>query len=237
MMSRATVILLLVALATPAALAAPEPTTVRVFHIQHCSIAEAAAAVEELLTEDGSFTVQPSKSRITVQDRPEVIDRVARVIAELDRTPDNYVLEFVLLEGTQDDIPLAQQATVDQRVMGMFPYTAYRTIGTTTINGLAGESARASLGEGYRVSFHAASTNARRATPYGVRYPEGSIQLQSLALEKMSDGPAGDQRSAEVLRASVILSQGQDVIIGAGTSEDASRGLVLTLHAQSIGGQ
>jgi hypothetical protein len=230
------IVVLLVGMVVPSTLAAPGPTAVRVFHVRHCSVAEAAAVVEDLLTDEGSFTVQPGKSRITVQDRPDVIERVAQAIAELDKLPDRYILEVVLLEGIQGEFPAAERAVVDDRVVGMFPYTSYRNIGTTTVNGLAGETAEAQLGEGYRMSYFAASTKAPRATPYGVRYPEDSIQLQSLALERLDDAPGEAQRVSEVIRASVILSQNQEVIIGAGASEDATRGLVLILQARAIGG-
>ena len=59
-------------------------TTTRVFQIQHTSVAEASSAVQPLLSENGTLTVQPQKNRITVQDTAEIVQRVADVLAELD---------------------------------------------------------------------------------------------------------------------------------------------------------
>ena len=88
---------------------------VRVFQLQHCSVTEAAAAVQALLSEDGSLTVHPHQSRITVQDRPDVVERAAKVIADMDRSPDRYLIEVVLLEGVAEELPPQQRVAVDAR--------------------------------------------------------------------------------------------------------------------------
>ena len=237
MVRRITVALLLVGLAVPSLMAAPGPTAVRVFHIRHCSVAEVAAAVEKLLTEDGSFTVQPGKSRITVQDRPDVVERVAGVIAELDRSPDRYTIEVALLEGNLRDLPPAQRATVDDRLLRMFPFTSYRSIGATTFEGVVGEPTEADLGEGHLVSFLAESVRIRSDTPYGIPNHGDRVHLRWLTLVRLPEDPGGSRRPIEVLRTSVFLSEEQEVFIGAGASEDASRGLVLILQAHTIGGE
>ena len=137
--------------------AAPGPTTVRTFQVRHCSVTEAAAAVEPLLTENGSLTVQPGKSRITVQDRADVVARAAEVIAALDRSPDRYRIEIILLEGVKGQLPAGQRTAVDERLLRMFPFETYRRIGSTTFDGVLGEAADAELGEGIKVAFLAQS--------------------------------------------------------------------------------
>jgi len=237
MIRRLSILCLTVGLLTFPLTAAPGPTAVRVFHIQHCSVSEAAAAVEDLLTEDGSFTVQPGKSRITVQDRPDVVERVAVLIAELDQSPDRYLIEVVLLEGVQEELPLSQRAEVDDRVLRMFPFTSYRRIGATSVDGVAGDPAEANLGEGHLISFLAESVRIRSDTPYGIPDQGDRIHLEWLALVRLPENSEGNTRPIELLRASAFLSERQEVIIGAGASEDAGRGLVLILQARSIGGE
>lgn len=230
-------VLLLGAVAAPAVARAGEPTTVRVFQIRHCSVSEAAAAVQVLLTESGSVTVQPHQSRITVQDRADVVERAAEVIAGLDRSPDRYLLEALLLEGVARELPAAQRAKVDPKLRRMFPFVSYRRIGATTFDGVMGEQASADLGEGLRVSFLADSLAVSGDTPYGIPNPGNRLHLEWLTLERLSTDSAGRQRLVEVLRTSVFLSEKQEVIIGAGSSEESERGLVLILQARSIGAE
>jgi hypothetical protein len=218
----------------PAA-AGPDPTTVRIFHVRHCSVTEAAAAVEALLTENGSMTVQPRQSRITVQDRHDVVERAAQVIAELDRSPDRYLIDVRVLEGVQGKLPENQRAEVDERLLRMFPFTSYRTIGSARFDGMVGEPASAVLGEGYRVSFLAETLGIGADTPFGIPRPGTRVHLQWLTLERVADGADGSRRPSEVLRTSVFLSEKQEVVIGAGASEQSKRGLVLILQALSIG--
>lgn len=217
------------------AAAAPGPTTVRTFQVRHCSVTEAAAAVEPLLTENGSVTVQPGKSRITVQDRADVVARAAEVIANLDRSPDRYEIEIVVLEGVKSQLPHRQRTEVNKRLLRMFPFEAYRTIGSTTFDGVLGEPADADLGEGLRVAFLAQSLGIGDDAPWGIPRPGTRIHLQWLTLSKQTAAADGSQRSAELLRTSVFLSEKQEVFIGAGAAEDSNRGLVLILQLRDVG--
>ena len=218
------------------ALWASEPTTVRVFQVRYRSVTEVAAAVQTLLSEEGSLTVHPGQSRITVQDRPEVVDRAAEMIAKMDRSPDRYLIEVVLLQGVSEELPPAQRAPVDARLKRMFPFVAYRRIGATRVDGVMGEPAAADLGEGHRVTFLANSLGISDDTPWGIPDTDNRIHLQLLTLNRVTTDPAGKQRSVEVLKTSVFLSEKQEVFIGAGASEDSTRGLVLILQASEIGG-
>jgi hypothetical protein len=214
---------------------AADPTTVRVFQVHNCSVTDAAAAVQSLLSENGSLTVHPYQSRITVQDSPDVVERVAKVIADMDRSPDRYLIEVVLLEGVSQELPPQQRAHVDSRLGRMFPFVSYRRIGAANFDGVMGETASADLGEGNRVSFLAESVSMRADTPYGIPDPGNRLHLQWLTLNKATTDAAGRERSTEILRTSVYLSEKQEVFIGAGSSEDSGRGLVLILQARSIG--
>jgi hypothetical protein len=237
MARRLLALMVLLWLAAPAAtLGASEPTTVRVFQVRYRSVTEVAAAVQTLLTDEGSLTVHPRQSRITVQDRPEVVVKAAELIARMDRSPDRYLIEVVLLQGVAEELPPGQQASVDARLKRMFPFVAYRRIGTTKCDGVMGEPASADLGEGHRVSFLASSLGISNDMPWGMPNVGNRVHLQWLTLERLTTDQRGEQRSVEVLKTSVFLSEKQEVFIGAGASEDSTQGLVLILQAQEIGG-
>ena len=228
-------VLLSLIVAVPA-LWASEPTTVRVFQVRYRPVTEVAAAVQALLTEDGSLTVQPRQSRITVQDRPEVVEAAAEMIAKMDRSPDRYLIDVVLLQGVAEELPPAQRAPVDTRLKRMFPFVAYRRIGVTSFDGVMGEPAAADLGEGHRVSFLANLLVFDDNAPWGIPDTGNRVHLQWLTLHRLTTDRTGKQQSVEILRTSVFLSEKQEVFIGAGASEDSDRGLVLILQAQEIGG-
>ena len=237
MARRLLALVVLLWLAAPAAtLGASEPTTVRVFQVRYCSVTEVAAAVQTLLSEEGSLTVHPRKSRITVQDRPAVVDAAAEMIAKMDRSPDRYLIEVVLLQGVAEELPPGQQAPVDARLKRMFPFVAYRRIGATSFDGVMGEPAAADLGEGHRVSFLANLLVFDDNAPWGIPDTGNRVHLQWLTLHRLTTDRTGKQQSVEILRTSVFLSENQEVFIGAGASEDSDRGLVLILQAQEIGG-
>jgi hypothetical protein len=233
----ASFVLVLTLVLVPAALAAPGPTAVRAFQVEHIDLADVAAAIQPLLSEDGSLTVQPHRSRITVQDRPEVVAEVARVIAEIDKKPMDYSVEVDLLEGRGEDLAPQQRIEVDSRLKRMFPFAAYRRIGTARLEGVTGQTATADLGEGYRVTFLPSSLGIGEKTPWGIPRPGTRVHLQWLTLERVRESVTGEQRMAEVARASVFLSVKQEVLIGAGASEESSSGLVLKLQAISIGAE
>jgi hypothetical protein len=237
MARRLLALMVLLWLAAPAAtLWASEPTTVRVFQVRYRSVTEVAAAVQTLLTDEGSLTVHPRQSRITVQDRPEVVVRAAEMIARMDRSPNRFLIDVVLLQGVAEELPPAQRAPVDARLKRMFPFVSYRRIGATSVDGVMGEPASADLGEGHRVSFLASALAISNDAPWGIPDTDNRIHLQLLTLNRVTTDRAGQQRSVEVLKTSVFLSEKQEVFIGAGASEDSSRGLVLILQAQEIGG-
>ncbi len=234
-MLRRTLLLTLTFLIAGFATAAPGPTTARTFQVRHCTVTEAASAVEPLLTENGSLTVQPGKSRITVQDRADVVERAAEVIAELDRSPDRYQIEITLLEGAKGQLPTKQRTGVDEQILRMFPFESYRTIGSTTFDGVLGEPADAELGEGLRVEFLAQSLGVGDDSPWGIPRPGTRVHLQWLTLSKQTASADGTVRSSELFRGSVFLSEKQRLILGAGAAEDSNRGLVMILQANSVG--
>jgi hypothetical protein len=119
----------------------------------------------------------------------------------------------------------------------MFPFAAYRRIGTTRLEGVTGQSVSADLGEGYRVSFFPSSLGISKETPWGIPRPGTRVHLRWLTLQRVEESASGEQRVADVARASVFLSVKQELTIGAGASEDSSSGLVLILQAISIGGE
>jgi len=216
----------------PAVTAADPPTTVRVFNLQYTSVAEASSAVQPLLSENGSLTVQPHKATLTVQDSPEIVARVADVIARLESPPMRYQIAVELLEGTNGELSEGLRVEVDRRVTRMFPFANYRSIGSTVFEGEVGSAAAADIGEGHRLSFVVTPMRVSKKSAFGIPDVGARIQLGDFTLQKLPASPSGGGTAVDIVQTDVYLSPKQEVIIGAGASEESTKGLVLILRAE-----
>jgi hypothetical protein len=209
-------------------------TTVRVFHLRdnRFSMKEATAAVQPLLSENGTLTVQPYQRQLIVQDRPEVVAKVAALLDKMARSPDRYRIRVELLEATNVPVPAAERAAVDARVSRMFRFGFFRRLGATLFEGEVGQSAVAQLSDSYRVGFVTNNLPSTEDQPFGIADPGSRIHLDRLTLVRTRVDADGVQRQAEVLRTSIALSPRQRAIFGASASEGSDRALVLILEAQ-----
>jgi len=225
-------LLILTVVAVP--LRADDPATaVRVFNLKNATVIEAFTAVEPMLSEIGSVTVQPRRGRVTVQDSPDVVRKIARLLDELDRVPGEFRIEVELLEGLDSGQQTDLLPELDQRLHRMFPFKTYRRAGRAVFQGELGQPMAASLGRNYRLSFLADSFHVPESTPWGVAVSENRTQVKWLRLDRLVSGRGDTEDSVELLRTTVFLSPRQKMIIGAGSSEDSTSGLVLILTMQS----
>jgi hypothetical protein len=209
-------------------------TKTRVFQIQHTSVAEASSAVQPLLSENGTLTVQPQKNRITVQDTAEIVQRVADVLAKLDTAPGTYAVRFQLLKATQDDVAPEHRVNVNRKIQQMFPSASYVEIGSTLIEGELKVPVTARIGEAYRLAFVAEPLTAPTDAPFGMPKLGSRYTLEDLTLTTSRTKENGERTTIDVIHSDVSISPGQKTSIGAGASEDSKNGLVLIIEAISV---
>jgi hypothetical protein len=237
-MFKRAVILMVVLGATTALIAANVETISRVFRLEHVSVLEASTAVQPLLSEAGSLTLQPKLLRIVVQDQPEIVDRVAALIEEIDHIPGSYRVQIDLLEGGQPKpYGTVDEIELEERLRKMFKVDALHRLGASTIEGVMGSPARAELGESFQVSFLAQIPNSAESAPWGTPDPGERLHLRRLVLERKAVAEDGTLTTDELLRTNVLLSPKQTVYIGAGNSEDSKQVLVLIVHADEFRGR
>jgi Bacterial type II/III secretion system short domain len=209
-------------------------TTVRVFNLKNVSVVEAFTAIEPLLSNDGSVTVQPFRGRVTIQDSPQIVSKITTLIDELDRIPGEYRIEVELLEGLDSEWVSDLPPELDRRLHRMFPFKSYRRAGRTVFQGEFGQPTAASLSQSYRLSFLAESSSVSESTPWGVADIGDRTQVKWLRLDRLTSKVGGGEKIDELLRTTVFLSPQQKMIIGAGSSEDSASGLVLILTMHSV---
>lgn len=235
-MLRKTLLLVAVIGIATALVAADTDTVSRAFELEHASVLEVSAAVQPLLSEFGSLTVQPKLSRIVVQDRSDVMKRVTTLIEELDHVPGLYSIQIELLEGTEPK-PYGTQDEVEAnaRLRKMFKVAAFRRLGKSTIEGQLGSRAQVDLGTDFRVAFLPQPPETPNRTPWGAPHQGNQINLRPLVLERLESSSDGEMTAHELLRTNVLLSKKQTVYIGAGNSEDSDHVLVLIVRAMETG--
>jgi hypothetical protein len=236
MLKRYLVLLVVVGVATVAA-AADGRTVSRVFTLQHVSVSEVSEAVQPLLSDVGSLTLQPKRARIVVQDEPAIIAHVTALIEELDHMPDSYGVKIDLLQGGEATAyGSVTEVEVEDRLRRMYKVASFHRIGSSTVEGILGSTARAELGSRFRVSFLAQVPSNSAETPWGAPDPGLRLHLRRLVLERVEIASDGTLVTDEILRTNVLLSPNQTVYIGAGNSEESEEVLVLIVHAEDFGG-
>lgn len=230
------VIVLVVVLGLTTALVAADAETIsRVFRLEHVSVLEALAAVQPLLSDAGSLTLQPKLSRIVIQDKPDVIDRVAALIEEIDHVPGAYSVRVELLEGGEPrPFGTADEIEAGPRLRKMFKVEALHRLGSSTIEGVLGSPAQAELGDSFQISFLAQIPANADSTPWGTPDPGNRLHLRQLVLERKTVSEDGTLTTDELMRTNVLLSPKQTVYIGAGNSEESKQVLVLIVRAENF---
>lgn len=219
------VVLVCLASIAPMAQAGDEAVVVRVFRVEHAKVAEVSAAIQPMLSSEGSVTVQPAKGRLTVRDRAGVMAAITEAVARLDTKPLPFRIHVELLEGSTTPVSMATGQEVGRRLKKMFPFQYYRGLGTVDIAGVTGDEVSVDLNEGFRISVTVLD-HRMEPTAFGIPNQNLRLDLRPLVLER-----AGSNGAKEILRTRVVLSQNQEVVIGAGEAEDSDQGLVLIIKA------
>ncbi len=198
---------------------------VRVFRLQFVTAASVSAAIQPLLSDEGTVTVQPGKHIVTVRDRADIVDRVGSVISGIDVKPEGFRLRIQLFAGFNAEASLPEGAKVNPRLKAMFPFDSYSTLGAAVLEGEVGDDVAVDLEDGYRVRV-SVRDHRMEDLPYGLPMQSLRLDLQPFVLERVRKGLV-----TQVLRTRVVLSVSQEVFIGAGEDEGSEKGLVLTVKA------
>lgn len=227
---RATWVCFTVVMLLGAALAAPTvqadtDVVVRVFRIEHLRVGEVSAAIQPMLSDEGSMTVEPSKGRLIVRDRAAVMAEISEAVHRLDQKPQPFRVHLELLEGSSTQVSMPGVQEVGQRLKKMFPFKSFKELGSIVLSGVTGDEISVDLDEGYSVSV---KVMEHRFEPTAFGIPNQGLRLDLQPLVLMRSGSKGTK---EILKTRVVLSQNQEVVIGAGETEGSEQGLVLIVKA------
>ena len=200
--------------------------SLRVFKLHFRPAHEAAALVEPLLSAEGSVLLQPRLNAITVRDAPEVLGRVADVLAKWDVAPQTYKLRvwvFVASRGPRPpERPPFPIPELGERLYQLFPFTNYEEVGSVQVTAADGSSVETATGDRYQLRFLV------RSVPQD---PE-RVQLAQLEFTRRDRGTDNAEVLRPLVRSTVSLLLRQHSVIGSARSEDAHKALFLILFAE-----
>jgi len=78
-------------------------TVVRSFPIQYTDAAELETKLGDYLSDFGNITSVPDRGLLVIEDRPDFVYRIGRLLTELDRRPPQVLIEAKILEITLTD--------------------------------------------------------------------------------------------------------------------------------------
>lgn len=202
---------------------APAGLTARAFTIRNKDVEKAAALIKPLLSQDGSYSVQPSKNALVVTDHQANLDKIAAILTKYDVPPRQFSLQLTLVAASRSNSPAQvppELQEIARKLAGVLRYNSFEKIGGITTTGWEGDSVVVDIKPGYRASFR-----------FGEYDPlTDTVRLEDFRLDKV-DG-SGSSQSVSVMRTALNIRIGQTIVVGASREPSSNRALMLVLAAE-----
>lgn len=205
------------------------------FEVRYRPIADAVDLVSAVLSDRGSVSMQPRLKRIVVQDRAEVLERVAGMLADFDIPPRAVEVTVSLFLGTdrrtaeagRNALPpeVARELRGVRETLADFTrWTAYDALGSRAVACVEGSEVTADISPEYRVWF----------VVDGVSQAEGEdrVSFRRFRLMRVIRTGDGGERTENLYDTGIVLPAGRDLLLGAAQSPDSDRALFLKLLAK-----
>jgi len=218
-----------------AAMAAEDKNiSARSFEIRYKQPADALDLIADLLSHEGTVSLQPRLKRLVVQDYEPVLDRVAKVLQDFDQPPANVEVTVSLFLGSdrRDEEAgrhavsgaIAREVRGITETLGDFTrWTAYDPIGGRSVTCAEGSHVTVNLSDDYRVEFDVVAVDKRL----------GKVKFEEFTLQKIIRTADGTERYENQYTQGIILPLGRLLVVGAARDTDSRQALFLSLQARA----
>lgn len=199
--------------------AANDSLVSRAFELEHKDPQRVIDTVQGLLSRDGSYSIQPAKQTIVITDTPATLERVAKVLEQLDVPPRNYTLKLTLVSASRSGNPpkVAEDlAEISRKMSGVLRFNTFEKVGSATARG----------NEGTDLVFDIDGYNAR----FG--FGQYDPLSQSLKIDDFRLDRTKDSTGSPLIRTSLNLRVGQTVVLGASRQAESGKALMIVLLAE-----
>lgn len=226
----------LVALAALAAVrgqsSPPSALLARAFVVHHRELADAADIVQPVLSSEGSVKIQPRLRTLVVEDRNDVLDRVAALLESFDLPPRNVEVTLSLFLGTAQgragQAPGAAGFSREVRgvleTLGDFTkWTSYEPLGSRAVTAIEGGApVVADLSDDYRVVF----------TVDAIQVAQRAVTFKRFSLQRRRIDADGRETMQDLYTAGMVLPLERLQTVGAASDPGSKRALFLTLQVR-----
>jgi len=220
--------------AAPAAAAPADALASRTFKLSYRGVNDVVALIQPMISERGSYAVEPRSRSVTVTDTTDVLERNNDLISGYDLPPRGIDLVVQLMraeEGSRD--PEARENK--PRRMGLPPavirdltkWGVITPIGGAAVSTAENESGTVAMGDEYRLRFSVGA----------VAQTVGVIRVERFVLERMR--PAAEQSKeaapwAPLMDLVLNLKDRQTTVLGATSSQDSRQALFVAVTASIV---
>ncbi len=205
-----------------------EETSVKVFVLRYRRVEEAALLIRAHLSEAASVTLTQRLNAMTVTDREENLNVVAKVLADFDVPPRGFTFAIKLVRA-RADVPAGSMSQeiggLGAKLKSLFQFNDYALIDSAIVRGAEGRRVECVLGGDFAVTF--------TVSPAG----EGNdLLLSPFMLSRLRRGAEAVARPVfmPLYRASLPITLNQTLVVGASREEQSKTALIVILLAQEL---
>lgn len=212
---------------------APELET-RTFGLQHLDGPTAEVLLMPYVYHDreanpGMMTA--SDQAVTVRETPDNLERIARVLDELDQAPPDVLLRFQVIEADGPGEPDPRIADVEAELRALFRFEGYRLVGEAVVT--PGSGQRFSTGLlGSEGEWRLTGGSSPRLLTQG-ETPPGPPTATGRGTIRLDDVTLWSNPNTVALRTSVTVRPGQTLVVGSTRAPEGRAGaIILTVRAE-----
>jgi hypothetical protein len=215
-----------------AAPAAEAALATRTFTVNYRPVDDVVALIQPVVSERGSYAVQPRIKSVTVTDTADRLDRIRDLIAGFDLPPRSIQLVIQIMRAMEGAPPGGGKPPA--RRMGLPPsviqdltkWGVITQIGNASLPTAENETGSVSLGDSpddYRVTFRMGAV-----TP-----SLGVIRMERFVLERVRHGasPEAVPQYVPLMDLVLNLKDRQTTVLGATSSQDSKQALFVSVTA------
>lgn len=205
-------------------LGAADEAAVRVFVLKHKRVEEAMLLIRPHLSESASITLTQKLNAMTVTDHPAKLEQVGKVLAAFDTPPRGFTFAIKLVRA-RADVPAGSIAReiggLGAKLKSLFQFNDYALIDSAVLRGVEAGRVQYQFAGGYSIDFTIRNPGAGN-----------DLVLSPFALSKLWNPPGYAAFIKPLYRASMPVSLGQTLVVGASREEKSKSALILILLAQ-----
>jgi hypothetical protein len=204
----------------------PEIRVGRVFELHHRPAGDLLPLIYPLLSTRGTVLIEAGDNSLTIQDRGDILDQIAEVVATFDQPFGRVELKFRIVKAALGKTTASSHAGLPAdllvRLGELLRYRSFRLVAQRELEVEDREDVQVAVGSSYRVGFRLKSES-----------PAQRIRLEGFQLTKAG----ADSEASSLIHTHLDIRQGKPMILGLAKTESSPEALVVVINYQESRGE